>query len=894
MGGTVKPICQFQLGIRQILLAALVFLAGCLDNKENIAGRGSEAENEIHGVLVDASGDVVQGARVIAYSKDTSAFSPSLPLDSGRTDNRGIYSLKSLQSGTYNLVGESKQGPLLVLISNIDHIKNQRLNLGVDTMKSPGGIVGRVIQGRSGKQGVMVYMPGTSFLALTDELGNYKFTDIPEGIYLLKYQSFGKALATQSDIKVIAGETLKLPDQYLPIDTTEPPPAPTGGIGTLDTLTSQVKLQWDPVQLGDLLGYRVYRDKGSLSLPEAISGLVTDTFFTDINPLFQSGEIPEATYRIRTVDKQLNEGIEFTAEIKVKWVSPDIVTTEMRMRQLTPPYFHWLIGEPLPIEFEYSNPIRLIKTLTWYVNDSAVKTVEVGNSRGSDTLLATWFNTGLQGAYVTALDNAGKIWRYDYLLDIHTGAPYVNAGNDTLLSLGDELTLSPQVTDLFSEVIRWEWDIGGTGKFSEFPQGKASITLPRIENKAYPCIFRATNEKGRIGIDTVLISIVADKPVARIKFHPLEGIIGDTLVFTAQGSFDKFGSIKKHIWKVDPPFNLDVVNDSMVRLTSSRPDTMPCKLIVVDDDDQKDSIQVEVRFKDSKRWALWSKDSAMQDFNRFLTWADEDSVWIIGPSIDSLNLFNSHHVWSSADMVHWNRSKVDGLYDIIEPMQCIRHNGKLWVFDWDGLSLLLKQSIDGRDWDLVDSSNHPTNLTYTRLAVHNNKLWVFGISSSSMIRKFEIWSSSNGSNWERVTENPAFGLLEPLATYSWQGRLWLYGLHNLDPNSEVGIYSSQDGLNWNMESSGIFNGFRQSVQFLVKKEELWLATTQDAPMTFWGELMRSIEGKTWRPHSLEAPTFSDYGYVRMLVFKERFWILSSSEDSDRRRKWEIWRSPKDE
>jgi hypothetical protein len=60
--------------------------------------------------------------------------------------------------------------------------------------------------------GMMVYIPGTSYVAMTDENGEYIITDLPPGIYTVK-TSYPYPEGTElTDIEVKAGETITAPD----------------------------------------------------------------------------------------------------------------------------------------------------------------------------------------------------------------------------------------------------------------------------------------------------------------------------------------------------------------------------------------------------------------------------------------------------------------------------------------------------------------------------------------------------------------------------------------------------------------------------------------------------------------------------------------------------------
>ena len=66
------------------------------------------------------------------------------------------------------------------------------------------------LEGNASSEGIMVYLLGTNYVAMTDEQGNYTFTGVPVGAYTLKAIHDGFKSQKQSSLGVDSGEAAKL------------------------------------------------------------------------------------------------------------------------------------------------------------------------------------------------------------------------------------------------------------------------------------------------------------------------------------------------------------------------------------------------------------------------------------------------------------------------------------------------------------------------------------------------------------------------------------------------------------------------------------------------------------------------------------------------------------
>jgi hypothetical protein len=895
----------------RIALAAMLagLAAGCLFPSEKTAGRGSEVETEVYGVMVDRSGGTVVGARVRAYPADPAAAAvPAEALDSAVTDGKGGYRLRALQPGAYNLVGEHQDGKLAVLIPEVRYALGPAQDLGTDTLLAPGAIEGRILLGTAGKSGVMAYVPGTSFLAISDANGAFAIGTVPKGRYRVNYRIPGFAAAPDTGVNVESGQATRLPDKVLAYDTAQPPPAPASLGAVFDTLGGLVRLHWSPVAIGDLLGYKVYRDAGPLSLPVPVSGLVADTQFIDsLHGIPALGTVPrDLGYRIRTIDRELNEGMEYSPQARIGAVSQALVTTGLALSIDGPSREQAGIGQTVLFKLVFSNPTRRVSRIEWFRDGLPAGASDQGSRGGADSLALSWTDPGLHAVEVKAIDDAAAAWTATLEIEVIVGEPEADAGKDTTVSLGDIVELRPTARDRFGTVARWEWDIGVKGLFREAPLGVLDFTAPAMPMEEYPCILRVIDDEGNRGYDTLSVRVLADPPTAKASLWPLEAFVGDTVTLSAEGSSDGMGSIVRWEWDIGKRGAYVASADGSFRLPGapSADSILPCVLRVTDDDGQTDTAEIKVVFRGQEGWPLWTRGEPMTGIRHFHCLAFGGKAWLFG-NYDTDSLGRSASLWNTSDMIHWERFNPAPLPRIDLYVRPVAHAGALYLAGtrpfglqpWDQRQFCLWRTVDGTAWDSLPAPASLDSIRFMVLASHAGRIWALCLRDTLGAQgwspgRSEIWSTPDGLTWTRVTDKAPYGIRLVVSALSWNGRLWIYGnAWSSDPAQGNDLWSTADGVAWRRESSRIFPGMRGGVSMFVHQDALWMYSDQEAPSNQWGEIMRSRDGVSWAPVQAPIPLVSDYGYARTMAFGGRVWLLLSVEDRNRRQQWEIRRGP---
>lgn len=365
-------------------------MVDCRLFEDNPEGRGSEVENEVYGVLVNPSGGVVEGARVLAQPVTGGGplVPPAVGYDSAFTDDSGRYAFKDLPAGRYNLFGDYQSGTLVVLIPDVDHFDlTRKLDVGVDTLRAPGRIRGRLLLGTQGKGDVLCHIPGTSYLATSDDSGIFVISGIPPGVYTVGYSSPGFLASPDTGVRVKSNLTTELPPRQLAVDPTPPPPPPARIDAMQDTLTGLVTVMWSPVPVSDIKDYFVSREVPGHPEHAKISQ-VADTVFADSGvPASLDGK--SLVYRVRSRDRDDNLGFTYSP--------PD--TLAYRATRWNPTALTWeaprsdtvAFQTVIPLVVRFDNPTRRTVSTRWTWKTSASKDTLVEKKvfarSGLDTLL---------------------------------------------------------------------------------------------------------------------------------------------------------------------------------------------------------------------------------------------------------------------------------------------------------------------------------------------------------------------------------------------------------------------------------------------------------------------------------------------------------------------------
>lgn len=174
-------------------------------------------------------------------------------------------------------------------------------------------------------------------------------------------------------------------------------------------------------------------------------------------------------------------------------------------------------------------------------------------------------------------------------------------------------------------------------------------------------------------------------------------------------------------------------------------------------------------------------------------------------------------------------------------------------------------SSDGVNWDLVtiDTGFSPRNLL--KSFTYDNKLWIIGGFANGIGNTRDIWNSEDGTNWNLVKADVGFDILSDSSVLIFDNKIWVIG---------VNTWFSEDGLVWSLAESDLSH--RGAVTVFDNK--IWVVG-HDANTN----LSFSQDGFSWtlvEPNStllLEDAPIVNHGF---LTFDNKMWVLTQGQGSE--------------
>jgi hypothetical protein len=207
-------------------------------------------------------------------------------------------------------------------------------------------------------------------------------------------------------------------------------------------------------------------------------------------------------------------------------------------------------------------------------------------------------------------------------------------------------------------------------------------------------------------------------------------------------------------------------------------------------------------------------------------------LWILGGwKTDPPALLRD--VWNSADGVKWNLVQPKLPFDYTDLPMTIVFKDKMWVLGGNRLSdpvhptsNAVWNSEDGIQWTKVQEASAWSPRTATPIVEWNGKLWILGgkeVANGKSIYKNDVWSSSDGINWEKVTEHAAWQPRAYHKALAYKGKLWVMGGGSYAPDFIAlnDVWNSDDGVTWTKVSDAPWHG-RIWFSGVVYRDLMWV------------------------------------------------------------------------
>ncbi len=198
------------------LATLLLLLLNC--TSDTISGTTDETELEMNASLTGTlvygkDGEIAAGAEVSIFN---ALSNDSVSIKKVMTNSLGKYIFDSIPYGEYQISAlHAVQSDSFSLFIN-PFIYDSSIDLGTDTLQMGGVLTGTLnFKDSTPCEAVIAYIPGTSWLAITDEEGNFRIHNIAPGTYKLRFLHDYIADTVINSFVVNSNDTTSLGTLYL-------------------------------------------------------------------------------------------------------------------------------------------------------------------------------------------------------------------------------------------------------------------------------------------------------------------------------------------------------------------------------------------------------------------------------------------------------------------------------------------------------------------------------------------------------------------------------------------------------------------------------------------------------------------------------------------------------
>ena len=175
--------------------------------------------------------------------------------------------------------------------------------------------------------------------------------------------------------------------------------------------------------------------------------------------------------------------------------------------------------------------------------------------------------------------------------------------------------------------------------------------------------------------------------------------------------------------------------------------------------------------------------------------------------------------------------------------------------------------------------------------VFQDKLWVFGGKNKDGIVTNEVWSSSDGANWSKVSSNNAWQVRSSHKAVVYNNKIWIMGGISEAREQLNDVWSSDDGVNWIRVTNSATWPVRADFELVIFNNKLlvlggWSSTSpQGGDTTYYNDAWSSADGSTWEQLSSDSAwskrsNFSAYTYNNKIFVAGGLTSIPRKEFSD--------------
>jgi hypothetical protein len=521
-----------------------------------------------------------------------------------------------------------------------------------------------------------------------------------------------------------------------------------------------------------------------------------------------------------------------------------------------------------------------VQKYLWAVNNDTQTDTTDSNSH-----LFVFMESGINKLIVKAIDDDGAISTADTtIVNVLQDCPVVNAGNDTTVTIRDTVFLKGTTRDSYGNITETQWIIGNTKLI--FKNKIDTFFIAPSNSQMIPCTLKVTDDDGNNSIAIKNVRIIQDIPLVtaspdtavnrRASINLRCENTRDTLCKILKYEWD-FGNSGKFISVSD--------GDTIIKSPDTLAlNGYLCILRVMNDDSVFGFDTVKITVGGIHSFPVTQSFTDRRSFG--IAEFNNDLWILGGVDYSYRVSDNINDVWSTEDGFTWSQVAAHANYTGRCRQASIEFNNKLWQIadaDWtvDYGDADIWSSGDGLTWKLETTSPGFTVRGYHTCNVYKDKLWVIaGAGYSSTEDSKDIWNTSDGITWNLVNANPPFGYREMHSSIVFQDKLWLIGgeTHGgwvndsvLDNGLRNDVWCSSDGVNWELVTNHAAFTPRSGHCSVVFENKIWVIGGLDAA-DYCNDIWTSVDGKNWTKSNVSG-SFPARHLHQCAAFKGKLFII---------------------
>lgn len=295
---------------------------------------------------------------------------------------------------------------------------------------------------------------------------------------------------------------------------------------------------------------------------------------------------------------------------------------------------------------------------------------------------------------------------------------------------------------------------------------------------------------------------------------------------------------------------------------------------------QSDSDAVKINWVRETEAAGWQpRDSSGEVVHN-------EQLWILGGWFDSFSV-PPRDVWNSSDGRTWNTVTTTAPWKYSDLPMTASFKDRMWIMggwtngrlEGHGATSEVWSSSDGIQWRLDTPAAGWTPRIASGIVTFRDRMWILGGTENYYFGnqeslKNDVWSSADGALWKQETNSAPWSPRAYHQAVVCGDRIWVLGGGNYVPDyhAKNDVWSSSDGVNWELATADAPWSSRLWFSAVTYRDHIWvLGGWSNNPSRNWSDVWYSKDGKSWKQLQSEV-CWKERHEHSAYVFQDRIWV----------------------